>query len=148
MKENKVRHMAFIFALLMLASSSAFADTASQEATGYEVVKIKMRMCRTVLRTGEMEAEMGQKSAANAYREFLACQTGVQKEAKAVYSKVLPKLKTASAKSALKDYQATLMAVISAADSNEGETEGAYTRRMATHDEKVEAAWQRLQLEL
>lgn len=124
------------------------AETASEAATSYESVNIRRTTCRIVLRSGELKAQLGEATAADGYREFLKCQRDVEADAKASYARVSAKLKTAAARSALKEYQAAVLTALAGNDSKTGETERMRTQRQGALDEKVESAWQRLQLEL
>lgn len=133
---------------IMAAAPFVRAESAKDLATGYDVVNIKRATCRTGLKNGYLRAELGQERASDAFREFVQCQQAVQREAKAVYSQVLTKLKTAAAKAALKDYQAALLAAIAAGGQKTEEDAAAYNQRVTMQDEKVEHAWQRLQVEL
>jgi hypothetical protein len=130
------------------ASQSALAETAKEAAGAYEVLNIQRLTCAAVLRKGELKAEMGEVSAADGYREFLKCRRQAESEAKAVYAKVSAKLKSSATRSSLKDYHAALMSALAAIGTKDGEGAGDYKRRMAAHDEKIEHAWQKLQLDL
>lgn len=137
-----------IAALAFSVGGAAMAGPAADEALGYEVVHIKIKGCRTKRELGMLRAETGQISAADAYREFLACKSGVTQDAKAVYAKVLKLLKSSDAKKALKDHQVAVMSSIEGMDPTGGELKSQYNRRVGSLDAVVETTWQRLQLEL
>lgn len=126
----------------------AQAQSASQIAASYQLVDVKRRMCRAVLESGHLKARTGAATAADGYREFLQCQSETSTLAKTTYGQLMPKLKGGAAKATLKDYQVAVMNAIEANDQKDGETEFAYKQRIGAHDDKVKAAWNRLELEL
>lgn len=139
----------FVIAFLVaFAAATAHAESAKDAATGYEVVKARILLCRTEYRSGILKARMGQATLQDGYRSYLDCKTGAEGEAKKVYQRVMARLKTPAAKAALKDYQVALMSALAGSDDKDGESGYATTRRQNALDAEVERTWQRLQLEL
>lgn len=135
-------------ALAFFLASPAFASPAGDAASGYELVSIKLRNCRSTHRLGVLQSELGKVSAEDAYRTFLGCKAEVTKEAKAVYSRVLAKVKSSDGKKALKDYQVALMSAVEGMEPKANELKIHFDQRTAALDASIEKAWQRLQLEL
>lgn len=136
--------------VILVAALAGFAHAgpAADAAAHYEVVQIKGQTCRAQYELGALRAQNGSTTAAEAYKEFLGCKNAVVNEAKATYSKVLGKLRTADGKKALKDYQVALMSYLEGIEPKNGETNGQYSGRMAALEGAMSSAWQRLQLEL
>lgn len=134
-------------ALLSIALP-AHAETAKEAAMAYETIGLKRQSCRTKLRTGELRASLGQIPREEAGRDWAKCKIEVEADATAAFEATMRKIKKPKARELLKDYQAKLLAAIRNDTAKDGESEAAFSRRLAVSDEQLDQAWQRLQLEL
>lgn len=132
--------------LAMAAFLPVWAETAKEMADDYGLVRINAKICRAKYEVGVLNTQTGATSAEEAYSEFLTCKTGVTKQAKAIYTRLLPRLKTADAKRDLKDFQVALMTSIETGEPRDGELKIQYQQRHSAMDARIEDAWQRLQL--
>lgn len=124
------------------------SETTEELAGGYRVAKIRLSLCRTIYETGALKVESGAATPVEAYKEYLACTSEASKLAKETYNKLLPRLKKPDARNALKDLQVAYMSALESGEPKDGELKIHYRQRLAALDEKLEAALQRLQLEL
>lgn len=150
----------FCVGLLALASSSTVVaqskkgapqspvETTEEIAGGYYVANLKMKVCRVTYETGGMQIERGAATPEGVYKEYLGCTSEASRLAKETYTKLLPRLKKPDARAALKDLQVAYMLALESSEPRDGELKVHYRQRLATLDEKVEAAMQRLKLEL
>ncbi len=144
---DKVLTSLVIFCALLVTDSASAAESAKDAAEEYQVVKAKADVCKQTLKIGYLRAKLGQTTGEEAYKAFLDCQFPVMARAKAVYAKVLPKIRSTPGKNALKDYHASLMMVIES-DQRDSESDRAYEARHGAMVERMQTHWQRLQLEL
>lgn len=126
----------------------ASAESASEIAGEYEISQIKIKLCREIYKLGSLEAQSGEKSIQNAYKDYLSCQEESIQTIKSTYSRLMPKLKKPAARNALKDLQVALMSAIKFSEPKDNELKIHYQQRMAALDQQVEQALQRLLLEI
>lgn len=132
-------------AVVIAASPAAHAQT--DGALAYETVSLRIKLCREIYRSGALRAT-DRASAEAGYREYLKCKSVATEAAKQAYADLNRTLKGASAKKALKNYHAALMASLGSSEPRDGELENDHRRRVSALDDKAEAAWQILQLEM
>jgi len=141
-----MRGTLLLFLVAMAAVLPVRAETAKEMADDYGLVRINAKVCRAKYEVGALNTQTGATSGQEAYGEFLTCKTGVIKQAKAIYTRLLPRLKTADAKRDLKDFQVALMTSIETGEPRDGELKIHYQQRHSAMDARIEDAWQRLQL--
>lgn len=132
----------------VLLTFSAHAATAQDIVGEYFIARITVTTCRLTYTLGAQKSNAGEITAKDAYLEYLTCKSDLEKSTKSTYSKLLPKIKSATGKAALKDFQISLMTSIEGSEPRSDERKSQYEGRISALDEKVESAWQRLQLEL
>ena len=137
-----------LFAFAMIGTVAWWPAHGQAVSTlGYEMVSLKIGLCREVYRSGALRAT-DRSSAEAGDREYLQCKAGATADAKKAYSELNKSLKSKDAKKALKNYHAALMSSLESSEPRDGELTSDHRRRVDALDEKVEAAWQLLQLEM
>lgn len=148
------RLSAFLFSAIMVAHmllSAALAQTvepAKDHVQDYELLSAQMRICRMAHKTDTLRAQIdGRDQMVANYRKFLSCRDKVTTGAKTLYSELFAKVRGAAGRAALKNHHAEFVVMIEA-ERRDNESEGAFAARLASMDDKVKIAYQRLQLEL
>ena len=137
-----------LLCLLLGIGGSAYASPASDEAIVYGTLKMQAMICKEKYTGDRLKVELGEETPAQAYKNFLQCQSAVSSDSKSVYKKVLSKAKGADAKKAVKDYQVAFMSYLNGMDPKPEETKYQYSQRVSALESSLESAKQRMDLEI
>ena len=144
MQMNINRVGLFLGFSLIAASSQAEPTIITAYGFSYTTSLSTINLCRKSHELGGGAPHQSEASAVSSYKQFLECKTIQIKKIKDNDANMRPYLKSNDAKKDMKEFQVALMTAIESGGPKDNEMQISYRQRIASLDEQVESAWQRL----